>query len=190
MTTFATDKSYANTVNSAPHPAAYCQTVVPSGTITLRRPSRWLMISDLTAKAVQLVLAGAVRATPAALVAVAGDISAAVGGVYNSTTGGKFSTLNVNDTVVIKGFANANNNGQFQVKAATGTSITVTAFGSTLAPGTIAETPAGTAVTIQGPDTQTPDGVTLTLNPGVMYPICAAQIIAAGTTAASVLAFY
>lgn len=192
MTTVATDKSYANAVNAAPHPAAYCQTITPSGStvFTLRRPSRWLMISDATAKAVSLVLAGTVRATPAAIVGVSGDISAAAGGVFTSTTGGKFSTVKVNDQIVIKGFVNATNNGQFKVLLASGTSLTVTTSGGSLAPDTVAETPAAAAVTIQAPDTQTPDSVVMTLNPGVMYPICAAQVNSTGTTAASVFALY
>lgn len=190
MTTFPTDESYANIVNAAPHPAAYCQTVAGSADATFRRPSRWLMISDLAAKAVQLVLAGKVRATPVAIVGVSGDISAAAGGVFTSTTGGKFSTVKVNDQIVIKGFANATNNGQFKVTVATGTSLTVVTSGGSLAPDTVAETPAAAAVTIQAPDTFTPDGVTLTLNPGVMYPICATKLVAAGTTAGNLLVFY
>lgn len=192
MTTFATDKTYGNLSNTAPTPAGYCQTVTPSGStvIPLRRPSRWLMISDATAKAVSVVLAGVVRATPAAVVGVSGDISAAVGGVYTSTTGGKFSTIHVNDIIVVKGFTNASNNGTWKVTAATGTSLTVVADGSVLVPNTVAETPAAAAVSIQAPDTETPDTVVLTLNPGVMYPICAAALNSTGTTAASVFNFY
>lgn len=193
MTTFTTDKTYGNVANTGPHPAGYCQTITPAGATVfpLRRPSRWLMISDATAKAVSMVLAGAVRATPAAIVGLAGDISAAAGGVFTSTTAGKFSSLNVNDIIVVKGFANAANNGTWKVTVSvTGTSITVVADGSTLVPNTVAETPALAAVTLQAPDTYTPDSVVMTLNPGVMYPICAAKINSTGTTAASVFALY
>jgi hypothetical protein len=187
--TLIADKTYREIDNTAPHPAGFGPTLTPSDA-TVVVPTRWVMITDLVAKAISLRLAGARYPTPAAIVGVAGDISAAAGGVYNSSTGGKFSSLKVNDTVVIKGFANANNNGTFQVTVATGTSITVVAPGSTLAPGTIAETPAGTAATIQGPKLATQDTVTFTALPGVMYPICADKVLATGTAATSVIGFY
>lgn len=188
--TLAASKTYENAVNTAPHPAGFGPTLVPSDSVAFAKPTRWVMITDITAKAVTLRLAGARISTPAALVGAAGDISAAAGGVFTSTTGGKFSSIKVNDTVVTKGFANAANNGTWQVTVATGTSLTVVAPGSTLAPNTVAETPAGTAASIQGPQTAAQDSVTFTANPGVMYPICADKLMATGTAAASIIGFY
>lgn len=186
----AVSKTYENIVSTAPHPAGFGPTLTPSDSVVFAKPTRWVMITDITAKAITLRLAGARISTPAALVGVAGDISAAAGGVYNSTTGGKFSSLKVNDVVVVKGFANAANNGTWKVTVATGTSITVVAPGSTLAPNTVAETPAGAAVAIQGPQLAAQDTVVFTALPGVMYPICADKLLATGTAAASIIGFY
>lgn len=187
--TLVSDKTYKSDNNVAPHPAGFAEVYTPSDATVFTKPSRWLMITDITAKLVSLRLGGVNKSfTP--ISGAAGDISAAAGGVYTSPTASKFSSLQVNDAVTISGFANANNNGTFKVMANTGTQLTVKAPGSILAPNTVAETPAGTAVKIQGPPVTTQQTVVFTANPGVMYPICADQLlVTGGTTAASVICF-
>lgn len=190
MSTIASSKSYENAVNTAPYPAPYAQTATPSDTVPLTKASRWIMITDLAAKAVKLRLGGVHVAAPAAIVGVSGDITMAANGALTSGTGGKFSSIKVNDIVKVSGFTNAVNNGTFKVTAATGTALTLVFPGSSLPLYTVAETPTGALATVQGPNVGTQDTVTFTALPGVMYPICADLVFATGTAATSVIAFY
>jgi hypothetical protein len=188
--TIASSKTYENSVNTAPHPAGYCVSYTPSASAVFDRPSRWLMITDTTAKIVNLRLGGVKVTKPAAIAGIAGDISMATGGVLNSTLGTKFNSIVVNDTVVVSGFSNPTNNGTFQVTVQSGTSLTLRVPGSVLAPNTVVETPSGTAANVQGPNVGSQHTISFTALAGVMYPICADQLLAATTTAAGVLAFY
>jgi hypothetical protein len=162
------------------HPAAFGLNVTPSTLgATLFQPASRGIIFDQSGT-VELVLAGYQDELMAPIVGVSGDISMAAGGVITSTTSGKFSALAINNPVTIKGFTNSQNNGLFTVSAASGTSITIVAPGSTKTLYTIAETPSGAAVSIQGPYVGTQDTVTITVIGGVLYPISVEQWVTGG----------
>lgn len=188
--TVTADKSWRGVNGTSPYPADHCLTVTPNdGTVI--KPSRWLMISDTTAKAVAIRLAGGHLALPSPIVGVSGDMAMAASGVLTSTTAGKFTSLNANDVVILSGFTNPENNGTFKILTKTSaTSITLATVGATVASYTVAETPTGANASLQGPQVNTQDTMTFTAQPGVMYPIAADIIKATGTAAATVFALY
>ena len=199
--TLSASKTYEHLPQTAPNPAGFCVSYSPNKSAVFARSSRWIMITDTSAKIVNLRLAGVANSPASPLVGVSGDVSMAANGVLSSTTSSKFSTLNAGDPVTISGFTNMQNNGLFVVgPSPTGTSLTLMVpgtmkiTGSTLSGGTpadtVAETPAGAAASIQGPPISAQDTISFTALAGVMYPICADMLLATTTTAAGVLAFY
>lgn len=196
----AASKDYRHLPNVAPFPAAFCQTATPSGAdVPVSPPSRWIMITDTSAKVVEATLAGR-HIEPNTIVGVSGDLTMAALGVLTSTTAGKFASLGLGQRVATAGFTNQQNNGLFVVgPGSTTTQLNLVAPGTTSVSGstvtggtpadTAAETPSGAAASVTGPSVSTQDTVQFTAQPGVMYPISVDAILHTNTTATSVLCF-
>ena len=196
----AADKSYKDFHNVAPFPAAFCQTATLAGAdIPVLPISRWITISDATAKVIEATLAGR-HIEPNVIVGVAADIAMATSGQLTSTTSGKFTSLGLGQLVKVSGFSNRQNNGLFVVGPGSTDELlnlvvpgTTVVNGSTVTggtnPTTVAETPLLALATITGPSLSTQDTITFTAQPGVMYPISIDAVLHASTTATKVLCF-
>lgn len=195
-TAVAVSKTYEHLPSTSPHPAGFGPTVTPSDTVVFKRATRWVMITDLSAKAVSLRLAGVYR-TITPIVGSSGDMAMGTGGVLVSTTASKFASLTAGDAVQLSGFQS--NNGLYVVGSVTNSNKTLNLkvpgtlnpdFSGGTAANTTVETPTGSNAVVTGPPIPTQDTITFTALPGVMYPICADMLFATATAATSIIAFH